>query len=140
MSKWTDVRDNIVDALHVEDITEDVKQHVTNTILSEVMPVIENAVDSFCATTKEQAKNGDGLVQDPRWRCSAAPDAGRCGHHQNGTQQDDQGDGCSDGLIDVGRDFPPLVFHAYTLRGLAMRCNLVFGAHKLHTRCIQICR
>lgn len=24
MSKWTDVRDNIVDALHVEDITEDV--------------------------------------------------------------------------------------------------------------------
>lgn len=56
MSKWTDVRDNIVDALHVEDITEDVKQHVTNAIMSEVMPVIENAVDSFCATTKEQAK------------------------------------------------------------------------------------
>ena len=26
MSKWTDVRDNVVDALHVEDITEDVKQ------------------------------------------------------------------------------------------------------------------
>ena len=60
MSKWTDVRDNIVDALHVEDITEDVKQHVTNTILSEVMPVIENAVDSFCATTKEQAKTETG--------------------------------------------------------------------------------
>jgi len=36
MSKWTDVRDNVVDALHVEDITEDVKQHVTNTILSEL--------------------------------------------------------------------------------------------------------
>lgn len=60
MSKWTDVRDNIVDALHVEDITEDVKQHVTNIILSEVMPVIENAVDSFCATTKEQAKTETG--------------------------------------------------------------------------------
>lgn len=29
MSKWTDVRDNIVDALHVDDVTEDVKQHVT---------------------------------------------------------------------------------------------------------------
>lgn len=52
MSKWTDVRDNIVDTLHVEDITEDVKQHVTNTILSEVIPVIENAVDSFCTTIK----------------------------------------------------------------------------------------
>ena len=60
MSKWTDVRDNIVDALHVEDITEDVKQHVTNAIMSEVMPVIENAVASFCATTKEQAKTETG--------------------------------------------------------------------------------
>lgn len=60
MSKWTDVRDNIVDALHVEDITEDVKQHVTNTILSEIIPVIENAVDSFCATIKEQSKTESG--------------------------------------------------------------------------------
>ena len=60
MSKWTEVRDNIVDTLHVEDITEDVKQHVTTTILSEVVPVIENAVDSFCATTKEQSKTESG--------------------------------------------------------------------------------
>lgn len=60
MSKWTEVRDNIVDALHVEDITEDVKQHVTNTILSEVIPVIENAVDRFCETTKEQSKTESG--------------------------------------------------------------------------------
>ena len=60
MSKWTDVRDNIVDALHVEDITEDVKQHVTNTILSEIIPVIENAVDSFCTTIKEQSKTESG--------------------------------------------------------------------------------
>lgn len=60
MSKWTEVRDNIVDALHVEDITEDVKQHVTNTILSEIIPVIENAVDSFCTTIKEQSKSESG--------------------------------------------------------------------------------
>lgn len=60
MSKWTNVRDNIVDALHVDDVTEDVKQHVTSTILSEVMPVIENAVDSFCAATKEQSKTEAG--------------------------------------------------------------------------------
>ena len=56
MSKWTDVRDNIVDALHVNDVTEEVKRHVTATLLSEVVPVAENAVDSFCAATKEQAK------------------------------------------------------------------------------------
>ena len=60
MSKWTDVRDNVVDALHVDDVTEDVKQHVTATLLSEVMPVIENAVDNFCAATKEQAKTEAG--------------------------------------------------------------------------------
>lgn len=60
MSKWTDVRDNVVDALHVEDVTEDVKQHVTATLLSEVIPVVENAVDSFCATVKEQAKTETG--------------------------------------------------------------------------------
>ena len=60
MSKWTDVRDNVVDALHVEDVTEDVKQHVTATLLSEVMPVLENAVDSFCAATKEQSKSESG--------------------------------------------------------------------------------
>lgn len=60
MSKWTDVRDNVVDALHVDDVTEDVKQHVTSTLLSEVMPVIENAVDNFCSATKEQAKTETG--------------------------------------------------------------------------------
>lgn len=60
MSKWTDVRDNIVGVLHVEDITEDVKQHITNTILSEIIPVIENAVDSFCTTIKEQSKTESG--------------------------------------------------------------------------------
>lgn len=60
MSKWTDVRDNVVNALHVEDVTEDVKQHVTSALLSEVMPLLENAVDSFCAATKEQSKTESG--------------------------------------------------------------------------------
>ena len=60
MSKWTDVRDNVVDALHVDDVTEDVKQHVTSTLLSEVVPLLENAVDSFCAATKEQSKTESG--------------------------------------------------------------------------------
>ena len=60
MSKWTDVRDNVVDALHVSDVTEDVKQHVTSTLLSEVVPVLENAVDGFCSATKEKAKTETG--------------------------------------------------------------------------------
>lgn len=60
MSKWTEVRDNIADALHVDDVTEEVKQGVTQKILDEVIPVVESAVDAFCATTKEQAKTESG--------------------------------------------------------------------------------
>lgn len=44
MSKWTDVRDNIVDALNVDVVTDELKDQVTNTLLEQVMPIIENAV------------------------------------------------------------------------------------------------
>lgn len=60
MSKWTDMRDNIVDALHVDDVTEDVKQKVTATILAQVLPVISEAVDGFTTATREQAKTETG--------------------------------------------------------------------------------
>lgn len=40
MSKWTEVRDNIADALYVDDVTEEVKQGVTQKILDEVIPVV----------------------------------------------------------------------------------------------------
>lgn len=60
MSQWTEIRDNVVDALRVEDVTEKVKQDVTEKILAEVLPIAENAVDSFTATTKEQAKQETG--------------------------------------------------------------------------------
>ncbi|MDY4416189.1 hypothetical protein [Selenomonas sp.] len=60
MSKWTETRDAIVDALNVQDVTEQVKQQVTAAILAEVLPTIGNAVDSFTATTCEQAKTETG--------------------------------------------------------------------------------
>lgn len=60
MSKWTETRDTIVDALNVQDVTEQVKQQVTAAILAEVLPTIGNAVDSFTATTREQAKTETG--------------------------------------------------------------------------------
>ena len=50
----------VVDALRVDDVTEQVKQNVTAAILKEVLPMIENAVDGFTATTKEQAKDETG--------------------------------------------------------------------------------
>ena len=60
MSKWTEIRDNIVDAIDVKDVTEQVKQNVTQKLLAEILPMIENAVDNFCNATKEQAKTESG--------------------------------------------------------------------------------
>ena len=60
MSKWTETRDAIVDALNVQDVTEQVKQDVTAAVLKEVLPIVENAVDSFTETTKAQAAQETG--------------------------------------------------------------------------------
>ena len=60
MSTWTEIRDNIVEAIDVKDVTEQVKQNVTQKLLAEILPMIENAVDNFCNATKEQAKKEDG--------------------------------------------------------------------------------
>lgn len=60
MSKWTDARDSIVDTLQTEEVTEELKQNVTKTILDEIVPVVENVVDTFCAVVKEQSKGESG--------------------------------------------------------------------------------
>lgn len=60
MSKWTDVRDNIVDVLKVDDVTDELKDNVTKKLLDEVLPIIENAVDGFTSATKDQSKKETG--------------------------------------------------------------------------------
>lgn len=65
MSKWTEIRDNVTDALRVDDVTEKVKQDVSQTVLNEVLPVVENAADAFCETIKSQSAQESGWC---RWR------------------------------------------------------------------------
>ena len=60
MSKWTEIRDSIVNALHVDKVTEELKQRVTTAIINEVLPPIEDAVNKFVATIQEQAKDERG--------------------------------------------------------------------------------
>ena len=60
MSRWTDIRDNIVRELHVDNVTEEIKQRVSASIVSEVLPPIEDAVNKFAATIQEQAKEERG--------------------------------------------------------------------------------
>lgn len=60
MSKWTEVRDDIVKNLGVEEVTEELKQKVTKAIVDEAFPVIEEAVNKFSAKIREQAPTEKG--------------------------------------------------------------------------------
>lgn len=60
MSKWTDFRDDIVESLQVEEVTEQVKQKLTKQIVESILPAIKTAADSFTAKIKEQAKTETG--------------------------------------------------------------------------------
>nr|DAW54745.1 MAG TPA: hypothetical protein [Bacteriophage sp.] len=60
MSKWTDFRDDIVESLQVEEITEQVKQNLTKQIVESILPAIKTAADGFTAKIKEQAKAETG--------------------------------------------------------------------------------
>lgn len=60
MSKWTDFRDDIVESLQVEEVTEQVKQNLTRQIVESILPAVKTAADSFIAKIKEQAKAETG--------------------------------------------------------------------------------
>ena len=59
-SKWVPVRDAILDTLKIDKVTEEMKNDVTQWILSEILPAGKKAADEFCAQTKEQAANESG--------------------------------------------------------------------------------
>ena len=60
MSKWTDFRDDIVESLQVEEVTEQVKQNLTKQIVESILPAVQTAADGFIANIKEQAKAETG--------------------------------------------------------------------------------
>jgi hypothetical protein len=59
-SKWVPVRDAILDTLKIDKVTEEMKNDVTQWILSEILPAGKKAADEFCAQTKEQAASESG--------------------------------------------------------------------------------
>lgn len=56
MSQWTDFRDDIVESLLVEEVTEQVKQNLTKQIVESILPAVKTVADGFTAKIKEQAK------------------------------------------------------------------------------------
>lgn len=60
MSKWVEIRDSIVSALKVDEVTEELKERVTQALIDEVFPAIEDAVNNFVDKLKEQAPGEKG--------------------------------------------------------------------------------
>lgn len=60
MSKWTDFRDDIVESLQVEEVTEQVKQNLTRQIVESILPAVKTAADDFIGKIKEQARTEKG--------------------------------------------------------------------------------
>ena len=60
MSKWTEFRDAVVQTLKVEEVTEELKTKVTQSIIDNVFPAIEDAVNHFISKVREQAPGETG--------------------------------------------------------------------------------
>ena len=59
-SKWVPGRDTILEALHIDVVTEEMKAGLTRWLLAEVLPAGKKAADDFCAQTKAQAADESG--------------------------------------------------------------------------------
>jgi hypothetical protein len=60
MSNWTEFRDAVLDAINVEEITEDVKQDFTRWILTNLLPALKPAAENFVDQVRAQAANESG--------------------------------------------------------------------------------
>lgn len=63
MSKWTEIRDEVVKMLNVDHLDETAKQQITKAIIEHVLPSVKDAVDRFAAKVKEQAVSESGWVR-----------------------------------------------------------------------------
>ncbi len=60
MSEWVKIRDKIVDAIKIDDVTENVKQDFARWVLDDLMPVVKGYADDFVETIRLQAEDESG--------------------------------------------------------------------------------
>lgn len=60
MSKWTEIRDSVLEALNADEVTEELKESVTQKILDEALPAVEDVAGKFTAQIQEQSKSETG--------------------------------------------------------------------------------
>ena len=63
MSKWVAIRDSVLDALDVDNVTEDVKQQVTANLINNGLPAIEAVANKFTTQSQAQAKDERGWTK-----------------------------------------------------------------------------
>lgn len=56
MSAWTEFRDDIVESLKFDKVTEQMKQNFTKWLVETCLPLAETAAANFISQIKEQAK------------------------------------------------------------------------------------
>lgn len=66
MSKWTDFRDNMVDAMNLDSVVNDLKNQLVSSLTSDGFPVIEELASTFVEKIQEQAaaETGWNKVRD----------------------------------------------------------------------------
>lgn len=60
MSKWTDFRDSMVDAMNLDSVITDLKDQLVTSLTSDGFPVIEEVANTFVEKIQEQAKTEQG--------------------------------------------------------------------------------
>jgi hypothetical protein len=60
MSNWPEFRDAVLDAINVQEITEDVKQDFTRWILTNLLPALKPVAENFVDQVRAQAANESG--------------------------------------------------------------------------------
>lgn len=60
MSKWTDFRDDVVEILDVEEVTEQMKLELTKQLVESILPSVTAVAENFVTKVKEQGKAESG--------------------------------------------------------------------------------
>lgn len=60
MSKWVEVRDELIQSVHVEEVTEEMKKGVNSWLLDSALPIVRKAASEFTSQTRKQSADESG--------------------------------------------------------------------------------
>lgn len=60
MSEWTNLRDELIESVKIENVTEDMKQAFVKWLLETALPIAKESAASFISQIKAQAQNESG--------------------------------------------------------------------------------